>query len=251
MNSFAQNTVFDIKGTRIPYHDILNYQIVRKEYIYRPVFQEKKNSLAKMVSIKKFDFLVMTPYAAVITKEEFEALTASGAKANSQPTGAGVIIPVAAAAATLVTGGSFLADLAVGAVGAVVEGTVGTVKASLEKQKIFCVNQAGRAFATSLKAIPPVLVFSNGQIVDANKNIASKITIPGEQTATIKQIDALVITTKTSQYGFYGSGIDIPNAQTEYYRLKNELDAYSMTILNEVKPTQRSSFSDKLRNLFG
>lgn len=256
MNSFADVTVFDVKGTRIPYADIRDYGIVKKEYIYRPVYKEKQASLAKMMSVKKYEFLVMTPYAAIISQAEYDKLTKKkDNKWKLEPEVSPIakeveaIVPIAAAAVkAIATGGNVLLDIATNAVVPVVGGSL--EQASLRsKEKYFCINQAGRVFTTTLAAIPPVLVFFNGQIADAD-GIKSKITVPSSQAPTIKQVDCLAIITKSEQYTFYGDSIDIPNAQVEYDRLKSEMDTYGLTTLDEQKTTKKPLLSDKIKKMF-
>lgn len=63
---------FDICGTHIPYSEIKDYQIVQREYIYRPAYKEKRSSVKKLLSSTKYDFTEMIPYASVLTKNDDE-----------------------------------------------------------------------------------------------------------------------------------------------------------------------------------
>lgn len=64
----------DICGTHIPYSAITDYQVVQREYIYRPAYRERMNrgiSLKKFVA-GKYEFAEMIPYASVLVETDRE-----------------------------------------------------------------------------------------------------------------------------------------------------------------------------------
>ena len=64
---------FEIYGNRIRLDEIKDFRVIQREYIYRPSYKEKPNSLMKTFSSKKYEFATMIPYAAIIDEEEYKS----------------------------------------------------------------------------------------------------------------------------------------------------------------------------------
>ena len=60
---------FDICGTHIPVDSIKDFRTIEVEFVFRPVYHEVKKSMMNAFSGKKFEFVSMQPYAAIIGQQ--------------------------------------------------------------------------------------------------------------------------------------------------------------------------------------
>lgn len=193
---------FDICGTRIPISSIKDFRAIKVEFIFRPVFRESKKTMITALSGKKYEFAYMEPYAAIIGqqghKSELGEYKARDFKEALGKDISGAVIYTIADALKL---------------------------KAFKRQKYQCVNLAGRAFTTYLDDVPAKMLWADGRVAEVYKEdklytVLNEITTPG-----IEYISALVI--KASEtFCFYGDGVQLADAGSEYERLKQEQGAY-------------------------
>lgn len=193
---------FDIYGTQIPLSSIKSFRIIDVEFIFRPVYSESKRLMLGALTGKRFEFLSMQPYAAIIGQQgQKSALGEYKAKDFKEALGK---------------------DLS----GAVIYTIADKLKLKAFKhQKYHCLNLAGRAFTTYLDDIPVMLTWTDGRIAEVFKEDPLYATLDGSTTPGIQYVSTLVIKANET-YCFYGDNVQIADAQVEYERLKQELIAY-------------------------
>ncbi len=189
----------DICGTHIPYSAITDYQVVQREYIYRPAYRERLThglSLGKFVA-GKYEFAEMIPYASVLVESDREyKLATKDAKANSLSE-------------------SIVKDIA--------HGLLSKASSKVTRKRYHCKNIAGRCFTTFLDDIPAVLIRGDGKISDVYKN-DELYPLLGEPIApVVMTIPALRIATKKEEYLFYGNRIQIEDMNAAYGYLRQQM----------------------------
>lgn len=207
---------FYIMGARIPIASIKDFQIVQREYIYRPTYIEAGSGIFG----KRFRFYKMQPYAAIIgDTEKHSAVSQYDARTLKN---------------------SLVKDVFED-----IRTTVGdkfNIKA-IRSTKYQCINQTGRTFMTYLEDVPALIMSADGKASDVHKNdeLYSKL---GEPIApAINIVHALTI--KANQkYIFYGNGIQIEDIASEFGRLKEAVDSY-----NAEKKSK--AFSSKMKSSIG
>lgn len=196
---------FEIYGTPIPVSSIKDFRIIDVEFIYRPVYREVKKTMVNALTGKKFEFVSMQPYAAIIGQQgNKSALGEYKAKDFKEALGKDIS-------------------------GAVIYTIADKLKLkAFKQQKYQCLNLAGRAFTTYLDDIPVALTWNDGRIAEVFKEdplyaSLGEITSPG-----IQYVPALVI--KANEvFCFYGNGIQIADVAFEYERLKQEMGDYVLS----------------------
>lgn len=217
------NEAFSICGLTIPFNEIRRFEVILREYVFRPTFREQPNS-------KKCVFYAMEPYASVISKDEYDRLTLSKTKLTSSAiqTTAGAIALTASGIANIIGGFTpeeIIAGVAVNTVGKVVNKVTENVETPHDKEKIYCKTAAGRVFRTTLRDIPPIIYCLNGQVIQATKKEARKLLSGEHTTASVFNVPVLHIYA-SSEYHIYGSGIHVANSNAEYDRLSAEYKQY-------------------------
>lgn len=196
---------FDIHGTHIPVASIKDFRIIEVEYIFRPVFHEVRKTIFSPFSsnqIKKFEFLTMQPYAAIIgTQGQKSALGEYHPKDFKEALGKDV-------------SGKLIYTIA------------DKLKLKAFKQDRYqCLNLAGRAFTTYLDDVPVVLNWADGRVAEVFREDPLHEYLDVHTTPAINFIPALVI--KADEvYCFYGNGIQIQDVSFEYDRLRQVTDEY-------------------------
>lgn len=193
---------FEIAGTRIRFAEIRDFRLVKREYIYRPMYRETDKFSLQNMTGKRYVFAGMQPYAAIYGENgRTSAVSEYHAKDFAESVGK---------------------DLFEGVLTTI--GDAFNLKAFRAK-KYACINQAGRRFTTYLDDIPTVVARRDGKISDVQKN-DELYPLLGEPIApTIQLVEALQIKAK-EPFLFFGSGIDVENTGEEFQRLSRELDAY-------------------------
>lgn len=195
---------FDIGGTHIPLSAIKDFRTIQVEFVFRPVFREARKTVASALAGKKYEFSHMEPYAAIVGQQGHKsALGEYRAKDFKEALGkdiSGAVIYTIADALRL---------------------------KAFKRQKYHCVNLAGRAFTTYLEDIPAKMLWMDGRAAEVYKEdklytVLNEITTPG-----VEYITALII--KANEvFCFYGNGIQIADAESEYERLKQAQAAYAL-----------------------
>lgn len=193
---------FDISGTHISLSTIKDFRMIRVEFIFRPVFRESKKLLMTAISGKKYEFSHMEPYAAIIGQQGHKSeLGEYKAKDFKEALGKDIS-------------------------GAVIYTIADKLKLkAFKQQKYQCVNLAGRAFTTYLDDVPAKIMWADGRTAEVYKEdklytVLNEITTPG-----VEYISALVI--KANEvFCFYGDGVQLVDAGSEYERLKQEQEVY-------------------------
>lgn len=208
---------FDISGTHIPLDSIKDFRTIEVEFVFRPVYHEVKKSMLSAFSGKKFEFVSMQPYAAIIGQQGHKsALGEYKAKDFKEALGK---------------------DLS----GAVIYTIADKLKLKAFKhQKYQCLNLAGRAFTTYLDDVPVMLTWNDGRIAEVYKEDPLYASLGESTTPGIQYVSALLIKANEN-YCFYGNGVQIADASYEYERLKMTMDEY-----NAQKTRKRIGGKEKL-----
>lgn len=193
---------FDIYGTRIPVDSIKDFRIIEVEFIFRPMYHEIKKTMISALSGKKFEFVAMQPYAAIIGQQgQKSALGEYKAKDFKEALGK---------------------DLS----GAVIYTIADKLKLKAFKhQKYQCLNLAGRAFTTYLDDVPVMLTWNDGRIAEVNKEDPLYASLGESTTPGIQYVPALLIKANEN-YCFYGNGIQLIDASYEYTRLMSVMEEH-------------------------
>lgn len=206
-------TYYDICGTHIPISSIKDFRVIDVEFIFRPVFRECKKSVLNAFSFsgKKFEFVSMQPYAAIIGQQGHKS-----ALGEYKPK-------------------DFKEALGKDISGAVIYTIADKLKLkAFKQQKYQCLNLAGRAFTTYLDDIPTMLIWNDGRIAEVYKEDPLYTTLGEITTPGIQYIPTLIIKANEN-YCFYGNGIQIADARLEYNQLKEELDIFIQCKNNRKK----------------
>lgn len=208
---------FDISGTHIPLDSIKDFRMIEVEFVFRPVYHEVKKSMLSAFSGKKFEFVSMQPYAAIIGQQGHKsALGEYKAKDFKEALGK---------------------DLS----GAVIYTIADKLKLKAFKhQKYQCLNLAGRAFTTYLDDVPVMLTWNDGRIAEVYKEDPLYASLGESTTPGIQYVSALLIKANEN-YCFYGNGVQIADATYEYERLKMTMDEH-----NTQKTRKRIGGKEKL-----
>ena len=197
------NDYFDIYGTHIPISSIKDFRIIDVEFIFRPVYSEVKKSMMNTLTGKKFEFVSMEPYAAIIGHQgQKSELGEYKAKNFKEALGKDIS-------------------------GAVIYTIADKLKLkAFKQQKYQCLNLAGRAFTTYLDDIPVKLTWGDGRIAEVYKEDPLYTSLGESTTPGIQYVTALVIKANEN-FCFYGNGIQIEDAGLAYEQLKFEMDTFS------------------------
>lgn len=196
---------FDICGTHIPLSSIKDFRIIEVEFIFRPVFHETKKSMINTLTGKKFEFVAMQPYAAIVGQQGQKSLLGEYKPKNIKE--------------------SLGKDL-----GDAIAYTIADklrIKA-IKQHKYHCKNLAGREFTTYLDDVPVMLTWNNGRMAEVFKEDSLYSDLGENTTPSIQSIPALRIQANET-FCFYGNGIQISDASFEFERLKNEIDQYHLS----------------------
>lgn len=199
---------FEINNVRIPFSEIKEFDIVLREYIYRPAFMEKENlSLYESFTNQIYGFYKMTPYAAIYYDGDSKLyinghLPTSAKEANK--------IDILGSAKNSIGNALNIREL--------------------KTKRFSCINKSNRIFNIYQKDIPVVLMKRNGQSVEMDRNnpMLEKYKLKTE--ITIDQVESLWVATPKKKYLFIGDGIHIENAQKELERLKSELKVFNKNV---------------------
>lgn len=209
---------FDICGTHIPISSIKDFRTIKVEFVFRPVFRESRKMMMVAISGKKYEFSHMEPFAAIIGQEGHKSeLGEYKAKDFKEALGKDIS-------------------------GAVIYSIADKLKLkAFKRQKYQCVNLAGRAFTTYLEDVPAKMMWADGRVAEVYKEdklytILNEITTPG-----VEYITALIV--KANEvFCFYGDGIQIADASSEYERLRQE-QAVFMQEKNHKKVSGKEKIS--------
>lgn len=126
-----------------------------------------------------------------------------------------------------------------------IEGVVTTIGdkfhiKAINSKKYVCINQAGRKFTTYLEDVPALIMRQDGKASDVYKN-DELFPLLGEPIApAINIILALQIIAK-EKYVFFGNDIQLHDVESEYQRLKNEIDEYNSNSNNALSYKKKIS----------
>ena len=215
---------FELCGTHIPLSNIKDYRVMKREYIYRPAYREKQNSIMKLLSGNKYEFSQMLPYAAIISESEYNtALRRTYNNLLPEETKKNIASGVIdAIAGVCFSKANMVKDIAAGTVSAVID------KIPFKKnkrRKYYCVNLSGRVFETYLDDIPAVVTRNDGRIMDVDKNDEIYAKLGDSIKPSILEVSALLIDA-SQKYLFFGNDIQIHDADHAYQTLKKILEKY-------------------------
>lgn len=69
----------NIGGVLIPYNDIRNYRLINREFLFCPMFRK-----ASSFPFKKYEFVQMIPFCAILSENEYNALSPSKSRLSRQ-----------------------------------------------------------------------------------------------------------------------------------------------------------------------
>lgn len=211
LSFFQIPNVFYINGAQIPLNDIVYYQIVQREYVFRPAYKEKANVLKRVFSINKYEFSEMMPYAAIITESEFKSVNKRKLLVGDLTKSA---IGIVNSVVSRINPGEIASNIAQGAVGGVLD----KLGSAVGFEKYYCVFPSGRTTTISLGSIPPLVTTADGKVFEPTKR-ELKYAMPNENTrAIISTVPALLIKTQVD-YLFYGNGINLVDVNNAYMQL--------------------------------
>ena len=195
---------FEIFGTHIPVSTISDFRVIEVEFIVRPVYREVKRSVLNALSGKKFEFVRMEPYAAIIGQQGHKSeLGEYKAKDFKEALGK---------------------DIA----GAAVYTIADKLKMkAFNHEKYQCLNLAGRAFSTYLDDVPVKLVWNDGRIAEVYKEDSLHELLGESTTPGIQYVPALVIKAKET-FCFYGNGVQIDDVVEAYNLLRQEVENFRL-----------------------
>lgn len=196
---------FDICGTHIPIATIKDFRLIDVEFIFRPVYSEVKKSMLNTLTGKKFEFVSMQPYAAIIGHQgQKSALGEYKAKDFKEALGKDIS-------------------------GAVIYTIADKLKLkAFKQQKYQCLNLAGRAFTTYLDDVPIMVTWSDGRIAEVYKEDPLYATLGEYTTPGIQYISALAIKAGEN-FCFYGDGIQVDDIKAVYEQLSFNVDEYQLS----------------------
>ena len=215
---------FDICGTHIPYAEIIDYQIVQREYIYRPAYRERIN---RGINFKKnttfpYEFAQMIPYASVLVETDREyKLATKDVKTHS-------------------VGEAIVKDIA--------HGLLSRAGSKLNRKRYHCKNIAGRCFTTYLDDIPAALIREDGKISDVYQDDDLHYLLGEPIAPGVLTVPALRIQTKKEEYLFFGNQIQLAevNSAYGYLREKMEMIKHEKLLDKSQKTLNIQSFARKL-----
>lgn len=212
------NAELEICGTHIAFSDIRDYRIVQREYIYRPVYKEKRSLLMKFLSSSNYEFSNMLPYAAIIDENEYKHAIKQN---KTNLIGESTIKNIAAGVFSSVAEAYFMKE---SVIKDVTSGVISTVMDKIpfkknKHEKYYCINTSGRVFTTNLNEIPAVVVRNDGKVSDVYMNKDSFQLLGEKFSPTILTVPALLIVAKQS-YMFFGNGIQLDNIEDVYNNLR-------------------------------
>ena len=219
----------DICGTHIPFSSIIDYQVVQREYIYRPAYRERLDSgfSLKRFSKEKYEFAEMLPYASVLVSSDREyKLATKDVEARTLKE-------------------SIVKDIA--------NGLLSRAGSKMTRKRYHCKNIAGRCFTVYLDDIPAVLVRGDGKISDVYKN-DELYPLLGEPIApVVMTVPALRIETKKEEYLFFGNRIQIEDMNNAYGALRQQMEAFKLeqSRLKSQSSLKIPQFTQKLIPSFG
>lgn len=214
------NEYFTILGKRIKFSDIKDFQIAKREYIYRPSFVEKVYQEKKFLKTEThtvYAFNKMVPYAAIIDETDRRGVLGAIKAGNYKES----------------VGKELLGDI---------RETIGdkfNVKA-IKGKKYRCLNDSDREFMIYLDEVPFLVMHLDGRIADVfPSDTALYSYLRGNSGPAVNTVYALQISTKEKNYIFWGNEIQVTDEQLQYefQRLTEELELYK----NETK-TQKKLF---------
>lgn len=213
------NEYFDIYGTPIPFSSIKDFRVIDVEFVFRPVYHEIKKNMLNALTGKRFEFLSMQPYAAVIGQQ-------------GQKSALGEYKPK-----------DFKESLGKDLSGAIIYTIADKLKLkAFKRQKYQCLNLAGRAFTTYLDDIPVSVMWNDGRIADIYKEDSLYTSLSEMAPPGVQYISALIITANET-FCFYGNDIQIKDALLEYERLKTELEHYRDTHCKHLLKSNKEKLS--------
>lgn len=208
---------YELCGQRINLAEIKDYRVIQREFIYRPAYKESDNTVKRFFSGKRFEFLSMQPYAAIVGEHTRKAIMGEyKSKSFSESLGKDVA-----------------------------DGVITTIADKLnlkafKYKKFRCLNLAGREFYTYLEDVPAVIYRNDGKVSDVHKNDELYPLLGETISPTIEIVPVLIIKTDEVHH-FYGNGIQINDAYAEFKQLSIRFDEYKSsqeTPLLEDKPNR-------------
>lgn len=212
---------FEIYGTHIPFSSIKDYRVVQREYIYRPHFREKQSSFMNFLSNQKYEFVEMVPYAAILSENEYIAAIKNNNNGsivrdeyNKNP--AEIVADVCMAPV------NFVKDVTFNAFSSLFNNLP---FGNQQSNKYYCLNLSGRVFETTIEDVPIIVSTINGQVLDVSKDDQLYTQLGNSGKPFINDVTAFIIEAN-KKYLFFGDGIQLDDANSEYARLRNEFEEY-------------------------
>jgi len=202
--------LIDVCGTPIQLEQVKSFRLVKRDYIFYPAYQETQSLASSMFARfgasdkKKFQFVKMMPFGAVLTNKEKPALGGYEIKSFDEAVGAHLLEGV---------------GNAVGNVAGVAMDILRVDTSGNKQLNILTVGR--RSLQIRMREIPAKVMFLSGKVSDVYKN-DSIYDFLGEPIApVISAVQALVVNVDKASYVFFGNGIDVEDAEQVYHSLLN------------------------------
>ena len=204
--------IYYMCGKSIKVSEVKNLYLTNREYIYRPAYICNGDTLKNRLKSKVYSFDSMEPYAAIVGEQEQKSILDS-VKTHSIK---GAIITEAV-------------QYAANAVSDYID--LGLINNLTNRKKLLGINRAGREIEIETNKIPYLIKNLDGTTQEVLKNAIS-MYIRDLKTPAIKFVQCMVVEAGEN-YCFYGSGIDVEDIESEYNRLKIEIEAEESNVNRE------------------
>lgn len=206
-------TLIDLCGTPIELDHVRQFRLVKRDYLFYPAYQEVQEQKFSLFARKgasdkkKFEFVKMVPFGAVLNDREKPCVGSYEVKSFGEAVTFNILSDV----------GKKLENVANIAADLLRVDTSGNTEYHI-------LTQGRRLTNIRLRDIPAKVCFLSGKVSDVYKN-DSIYEFLGEPIApTIVTVPTLVVTVDKTTYAFFGSGIDLMDAEVTYQTL---LEAYN------------------------
>lgn len=220
-------------GKSIKVSEVKNLYLTNSEYIYRPVYIFNGDTMKNRLISRVYSFDSMEPYAAIVGEQEQNSVLDSIKMHSIKGAITSEAVKYAANAVSNYIDLGFINNLT-------------------NRKKLLGINRAGREIQIETNKIPYLIKNLDGTIQEVLKNDMSTY-IRDLKTPAIQLVQCMVVEAGENYY-FYGSGIDVEDIESEYNRLKTEIEAEQLSVksedilLSEKEPLEIRI--KKIKNLF-
>lgn len=230
--------LIDLCGLPIQLENIKSFQLVKRDFLYCPAYKEMEEQTFSLfarfgaANRKKFVFTNMVPFGALLSDKE-------------KPTGNAYEIKSFGEAATL----HILAGVEK-AVNNVAGIAVDLLRIDTSGNKTYHVLTEGRRITDiKLRNIPAKVRFLSGKVSDVYTNDPIYEFLGEPISPVVVSVPTLVVTVDKATHVFFGSGVDLEDAEATYHSLLETYNNYQATITQKKSQGFLPKFSINLPKL--